>query len=180
MRKFVLSLAAAGAALAIATPAAAQYYPQPAPSYGYGSPYGAPHYDYRTQSYGLQMRAEALTRRIDQLRRAHVLRGYSAERLRKEARNLQRRIRQAGTYGFGGIAGSDLQMRLAQLEQRVNAMASRGRYGGYNNGYGYNGANYGYGTNAYANGQYGYDRDNDDDDDRYEREHERWHDDHDD
>ena len=39
MRKIVLSLAAAGAALIAATPAAAQYYPQPQPcgynGYGY-------------------------------------------------------------------------------------------------------------------------------------------------
>ena len=167
MRKLILSLAAAGTALAVATPAAAQYYPQPAQPYGYGSGYGAPHYDYRTQSYGLQMRAEALTRRIDQLRRAHVLRGHSADRLRKEARNLQRRIRQAGTYGFGGIAANDLQMRLAQLEQRVNQLASRGRYGGY----GFNDASNGYGYNAYANGygQQGYGQRDRDDDDRYDR-----------
>ena len=32
MRKLVLSLAAAGAALAVASPAAAQYYPQPHPN----------------------------------------------------------------------------------------------------------------------------------------------------
>ena len=40
MRKLMISLAAAGAAIAVATPAAAQYYPgQP---YGYGAPYGQP------------------------------------------------------------------------------------------------------------------------------------------
>ncbi|MES2120240.1 MAG: hypothetical protein V4513_06635 [Pseudomonadota bacterium] len=167
MRKLILSLAAAGTALAVATPAAAQYYPQPAQPYAYGQGYGAPQYDYRGQSYGLQMRAEALTRRIDQLRRANVLRGKSAERLRKEARSLQRRIRQGGGYGYGGRGGNDLQMRLARLEQRVNEIASRGRYGGY----GYNGASNGYGYNAYANGygQQGYGQRDRDDDDRYER-----------
>ena len=40
MRKIVLSIAVAGAALIAASPAAAQYYPQPQP-YGYGAqPYG--------------------------------------------------------------------------------------------------------------------------------------------
>ena len=40
MRKIVLSIAAAGAALIAASPAAAQYFPQPQP-YGYGAqPYG--------------------------------------------------------------------------------------------------------------------------------------------
>ena len=39
MRKIVLSLAAAGAALLAASPAAAQYYPQPQPA-PYGNAYG--------------------------------------------------------------------------------------------------------------------------------------------
>ena len=160
MRKLILPLAAAGTALAVATPAAAQYYPQPQP-YNYQVPqygYGAPQYDYRGQRYGLQMRVDALQRRIEDLRRARVLRGDRAERLRREARSIERRIRQTSGFGIGALATGDLQMRLARLEQQVNFAASRGRYGGYgyNNGYGYNGYNNGY-------GQYGYgDRDHDD------------------
>jgi len=62
MRKFVISLAAAGAAFVAAAPAAAQYYPQPQP-YGYGAPYGNA---YGYNNYGrvrsLQARAAASMR----------------------------------------------------------------------------------------------------------------------
>jgi hypothetical protein len=176
MRKLILPLAAAGTALAIATPAAAQYYPQPQSGYGaqpytYPAPqygYGAPQDDYRGQRYGLQMRVDALQRRIEELRRAHVLRGDRAKQLRREARELERRIGRTSGFGIGGIATNDLQMRLARLEQQVNYAASTGRYGGY----GYNGYPNGQGYNGYGQqgyGQQGYgDRDRDDGD-RYDR-----------
>jgi hypothetical protein len=172
MRKLILPLAAAGTALAVATPAAAQYYPQPqpytypAPQYGYGNGYG-------TQN--LAMRVDMVQRRIEDLRRAHVLRGDRAERLRKEARQLQRRVRQTSGYGIAQFAAGDLQMRLARLEQQVNYAASTGRYGGYGsygsygypNGQGYNGYPYGQGYNGY--GQQGYDQRDRDDGGRYDR-----------
>ena len=169
MRKLILPLAAAGTALAVATPAAAQYYPQPqpytypAPQYGYGNGYGA---------QNLAMRVDMVQRRIEDLRRAHVLRGDRAERLRKEARQLQRRVRQTSGYGIAQFAAGDLQMRLARLEQQVNYAASTGRYGGYGsygypNGQGYNGYPNGQGYNGY--GQQGYDQRDRDDGGRYDR-----------
>jgi hypothetical protein len=169
MRKLILPLAAAGTALAVATPAAAQYYPQPQPQpYGYGTQpytYPAPQYGYGN-GYGTQnlaMRVDMVQRRIEDLRRAHVLRGDRAERLRKEARQLQRRVRQTSGYGIAQFAAGDLQMRLARLEQQVNYAASTGRYGGYGS-YGYpNGQGY----NGY--GQPGYDNRDRDDGGRYDR-----------
>lgn len=165
MRKLILSLAAAGTALAVATPAAAQYYPQPAQPYGYG----APQYGYGYNAYGAQnllMRVDAVQRRIVQLQRANVLRGDRAERLRREAWGLQRQIRQTGAYGMGGYAQGALQMRLARLEQRVAQAAARGAYRGYgyNNAYGYNN---GY-ANPYGYGQQGYGNREHREDDRYD------------
>jgi hypothetical protein len=169
MRKLILPLAAAGTALAVATPAAAQYFPQPqngygaqpytypAPQYGYGNGYG-------TQN--LAMRVDMVQRRIEDLRRAHVLRGDRAERLRKEARQLQRRVRQTSGYGIAQFAAGDLQMRLARLEQQVNYAASAGRYGGYGS-YGSYGYPNGQGYNGY--GQPGYDNRDRDDGGRYDR-----------
>ena len=132
MRKLILTLAAGAAALAVASPAAAQYYPQTQPQpYGYG--YGAPQNGYGYNGYGngygaqnLAMRVDMLQRRIEDLRRAHILRGDRAERLRKEARELQRRVRRTSGYGLGRLASGDLQMRLARLEQQVNQLALDG------------------------------------------------------
>jgi opacity protein-like surface antigen len=69
MRNFVIALAAAGSALALASPAAAaQYYPQPQQPYGYGgqpygyaNDYGNPHFN---SVHALQARIDALQSRI--------------------------------------------------------------------------------------------------------------------
>ncbi len=148
MRKLILSLAAAGTALAVATPAAAQYYPQPqygAPQYGYGYNNGY------NQLRSLQARIDAVQYRIDRLDRRNGANG-----LRKEARNLERQLQRSARYGLNPYTASDLSNRIARLEQRVNYVAAN-RWGnfGYNSGYGYNGAS-------------AYDRDRDGRDDRYE------------
>ena len=167
MRKLIISLAAAGAAVAFATPAAAQYYPQQQP-YGqpYAQPYGAPYgnaYGYNN-NYGqvraLQMRVNMIERQIQQLDRRDRIGDRTADRLRNEANRIERRLRSAGRNGLNGYEARDIQVRIARLEQQVRySLASRGnRYGnGYNSGYnsGYN--NYG-----------AYDRDRDGRDDRYE------------
>ncbi|MEO6224624.1 MAG: hypothetical protein ABIO80_02050 [Sphingomicrobium sp.] len=165
MRKLIMTLAAAGTALAVASPAAAQYYPQQqVQPYGYGAQqYGYNGYTNRYNGYGqaqnLQMRVAMVKRRIGELQRVHALRGNSAERLRKEARNIEHQLRRSQRYGMAGFAGNDVQSRLARLEQQVNYAASAGRYGGY----GQNGYNSGYGNQAYGNQAYG-DRNHDRDD----------------
>src|SRR5207244_791698 len=68
MRKIVLSLAAAGAALVVASPAAAQYYPQPQQQpYGYGNAYGGQPYGGGYGGYGFNNygQVRALQARID-------------------------------------------------------------------------------------------------------------------
>lgn len=175
MRKVLISLAAAGTALAFATPASAQYYPQAQPQpYGYGAPqygYGGQQYGYGYNNYGqvrmLQARIDAVQHQINRLDRRDRIRNGSADRLREESRGIERRLHRAGRYGLNPYEANDIQARIARLEQRVNyALASRnGRYGGY-------------GYNGYNNGQYGYaDRDRDGRDDRYEDDHGHDHDD---
>jgi hypothetical protein len=153
MRKIMMSLAAAGTALAFATPAAAQYYPQPQ-VYPQQQPYG--YNGYAPNNYGqlraLQARIDMVQRRIDRLDRRGGVRG--ADRLRDESRNIERRLRRAARNGLNPYEANDIQNRLARLEQRVNYVLAN-RYGGYGNG-------------GYGNG-YGYaDRDRDGRDDRYE------------
>ena len=149
MRKVLISLAAAGSVLAIATPAAAQYYPGQ-----YGAPYGNA-YGYNNnwgQVRSLQVRIDAIERQINQLDRRDRIRDRSADRLRDEANSLERRLRHAARDGMSPWEAQDIQVRIARLEQRVQYSVA-GRYG--RNGY-----------NGYNNGYY--DRDRDGRDDRYE------------
>jgi hypothetical protein len=166
MRKVLMSLAAAGTALAFATPAAAQYYPgQPyGQPYGYGSPYGNAYgYNNYGQVRSLQARINNVERMINRLDRRDRIRDRSADRLRNEANRIERRLRSAGRNGLNPYEARDLQIRISRLEQQVNySLASR--YG--RNGY-----------NGYNNGYYGYDRDRDGRDDRYENDRGRDHDD---
>src|SRR5258708_6307624 len=149
MRKLILSLTAAGAALAVATPAAAQYYPQQQP-YGYGAPqqYGYGQQFGKNNGYGqaraLQARIDAVQYRIDRLGYRGGDRG-GANGLRKEARNIERQLQRSARYGLNPYVANDLNNRIARLEQRVNYMAARS-YGGYGNG-GY-GNNYGYNSSS--------------------------------
>jgi opacity protein-like surface antigen len=139
MRKTLLSLAAAGAALAAASPAAAQYYPQSS-GYGYnGNGYGGYGYNgYGYNNYGgvrsLQARIDAVQWQINRLDRYNRIRDGAADRLREESRNIEHRLRQAGRYGLNPYEANDIQARIARLEQRVQ-YAAADRYGRY----GYNG-----------------------------------------
>ena len=132
MRRFVISLAAAGAALAIATPASAQYY-QGQPPAAYGAPYGNA-YGYRGDNFGmvreLQQRLNRVERQIDRLDRRDRIRDRSADRLRGEAANLHRRLYDRSRNGLDRREAGDIIYRLQRLEQRVQlAMNQGGRYG---------------------------------------------------
>jgi hypothetical protein len=159
MRKLIATLTAAGTALAFATPAAAQYYPQPyAQPYGYSAPYGNA---YGHNNYGqmrsLRVRINMVERQINQLDRRDRIRNRTADRLRDEANRIERRLWNAGRDGLNPYEASDIEIRIARLEQRVRYSLASG-YG--RNGYGWNG------YNGYGNGYY--DRDRDGRDDRYE------------
>ena len=147
MRTFLISAAAAVTALAVAAPAAAQWQQ---PQYGYGQGYGY------TNNYGhvrsLQVRLNQIERQINRLDSRNVLSEREADRLRRQANQLERQIRYASRNGLNQWEFRDLQNRLAYLEQRVRYEARDGnRYG---QGYGRGG---------------GWDRDRDGLDDRYER-----------
>lgn len=133
MRKVLISLAAAGAALVVASPASAQYYGgQP---YGYGQGYGSNGYGYG--NYGgvrtLQARIDAVQWQINRLDRYNGIRDGRADRLREESRRIERRLHQAARYGLNPYEANDIQMRIGRLESQLQyASANRyGRYGRY-------------------------------------------------
>ena len=154
MRKIVLSLAVAGAALVAASPATAQFFPGQQP-YGYG-------YNGYQNNWGqvrmLQARIDNVERQINRLDRYNRIGDGRADRLRFEANQLERQLRYSARNGLNPYEARDIELRIARLEQRVQySLASgTGRYG-YGNGY---------------NG-YGYDRDRDGRDDRWEHRRDR-------
>src|SRR5256885_15515948 len=108
MRKFVISLAAVGTALAFASPASAQYYPQPQ-GYG-GQPYGGQAYGYNNgygynqNNYGglraLQARINSIQGQIENLSARRMISRQEARDLRQESRGLERRLFQSGRGGL--------------------------------------------------------------------------------
>ena len=157
MRKFLILAATAASALAVATPAAAQWYP---PQYNnYPPQYGNGGYGGYNDYGNLQYRIDRLQNHIAQFDRANVISNREARSLRAATFDLERQLR----YGGGGAYG--VERRLAQLEQRVDYIASRTRYGryGYSN---YNNQwNGDHNWNQNHNDRNWHDRDDDDDDD---------------
>ena len=137
MRKLMISLAAAGTALAFATPAAAQYYPQQYGGYGYNG-YGNNGWG---QVRSLQARIDSVEYQIRRLDRRDVIPDYRADRLRNEARNVERQLHHAARHGLNPYEANAINGRIAWLERQVQYSLAN-RYGSYgHNGYG----NHGYG-----------------------------------
>lgn len=131
MRKFLILAATAASALAVATPAAAQWYPPQQHNNGYGyNGYGNQGYGYNDYAGNLGYRINRLQEHIDQFDSRNIISNREARSLRAQAYDLQRQLR----YG----QGYNVERRLAQLEQRVDYIASRS-YGRYNNNRGWNG-----------------------------------------
>ena len=130
MRILTLSLVAAASALAVATPAAAQWYPPQGNAYGYNNAYG--------QVRSLQVRINNVQRQISMADRRNVITNREAKRLNNEARQLERRLRQVARNGLHPQEARNIELRLARIEQRLFRDARDGRrYGNrYGNQYG--------------------------------------------
>lgn len=157
MRKLVISLAAAGTALALATPASAQYSPAYSPTpqrYGYG-------YNHWGHVRALQERIDRVQSNINRLDRRDAIRDRIADRLRDEARSVEKRLRRSARYGFTPHEANYVERQVFSLEQHVRmALGNRWRNDwGFN---GYNGYAYGNYDPSYA------DRDRDGRIDRWE------------
>ena len=143
MRKFFVSAVLAASTLAVAAPAAAQYYPPQGYGHGYQGNYG--------HVRRLDARIDALQRQIRHLDRRNILSNREADRLRAQSNDLERRLQRLARNGFSGWEARDIETRIYRLEARIHREARDGnRYGGYY-------------------GQAGYDRDRDGLVDRYER-----------
>jgi hypothetical protein len=123
MRRIVLSLAAAGAALAVGSPAAAQYYPQPQPApYGYGN--GTGFHGNWGEVRALRARIDNVQRQIERLERRDRVGDRTADRLRDEARAIDNRLRDRARGGLDPREAGEIQFRIQRLEQRVQLALS--------------------------------------------------------
>jgi opacity protein-like surface antigen len=185
MKKFLL--AAAGlSAVAAAAPAAAQYYPQQ--QYGYNQQYGYgqqqygynQQYGYGRQQYGYAnqrqliqayiARADQLRARVERFDNRDRINEREARRLRDAAVDLQNRTRSYARNGIDPNEQRNLDVRFANLQQRIAVQARDGnRYGrGYGQGMG-GGRFVDQNRNGIDDRQEGFlDRDRDGRDDRYE------------
>jgi hypothetical protein len=137
MRKIVLSLAAAGAALVIASPAAAQYYPQAPVAYGapYGNAYGYNNNGFRNVR-ALQVRVDRIQRDLTRLVRVRAISSNEFRNRQEDARDIERRLRHDARDGRG-LNGNEIygiERRIARLEQKIARDTQDGRRYGYNNG----------------------------------------------
>ncbi|HKX92607.1 MAG TPA: hypothetical protein VJM15_09325 [Sphingomicrobium sp.] len=135
MRKLLISLAAAGAALVVATPAAAQYYPAPPPQpYGYGAPYGNA---YGYNNYGhirsLQVRVDRIQRDLNRLAQNRMISRNEWRNRQEDARDIERRLRRDARDGRGLTQREvySIQNRIARLEQKIARDIRDGRRWSY-------------------------------------------------
>ena len=140
MRKFLISAAIAVSAVAVASPAAAQYYPQQQ-SYGYNNAgYG--------QARNLLARVDQIRRQIQVLDSRDRISEREARSLRSEANVVRDQVRRASYNGLSRRERQSLEYRVARLEQRVRVEVRDG--------------------NRWTSNAGRYDRDRDGRDDRYE------------
>ena len=128
MRTLIVSLAVAASALAVATPASAQwYFPSRGNAYGYNN-FG--------HARALQARIDNVQRRISMADRRNIITEREARRLKEQARDLERRLRRVSRNGLHPQEAYNIEMRLARIEQRLFRDAHDGRR--WNQQYGQN------------------------------------------
>lgn len=119
MRTALFTIAAAASALAFATPASAQWYPQQ-PRYGHG---------YGYQNYGavhrLDARTEMLRRHIYTMHRRYMLSPTQARRLDREAVQIKNRLWRSAWNGLSRSERRSIDRRLDRLERKVRYQVAR-------------------------------------------------------
>jgi hypothetical protein len=130
MRKLLLSLAAAGSALAIASPAAAQWR---APAHHY-QPYnfhGA--FNHHAFARSMEIRVQRIRSDIRGLQAQRIVSRREAGGLEREAANLQNRIYWASRNNIQPGEAQSLERQIRTLEYRVEREATdrNNRPGGY-------------------------------------------------
>jgi hypothetical protein len=133
MRKFVFPIVAAASALAVATPAAAQWRP---PVYNY-QPYNYGRgFEGRGFARAMEQRVQRLRRDIRDLQARRILSWREARSLENQAANIQQRIYWSSRNGIQPGEARRLENQIRNLEFRISREARdwNNRPGGYRRG----------------------------------------------
>jgi hypothetical protein len=124
MRKFLIPIAAAASALAVAAPATAQYVQWAPPVYQY-NPYNYG-YGFNGINFARSMadRVQRVRMDIRVMRDRRVLSRNEARGLDNQAENLQRRIFRAQRHGISPGEARSLETQIFNLQRRVAREAS--------------------------------------------------------
>ncbi|MES2120241.1 MAG: hypothetical protein V4513_06640 [Pseudomonadota bacterium] len=137
MRKFLISMVAAGSAVAFAAPATAQYAQVWAPPVYSYQPYN---FNYGFNGYNfarsMQARVQRIRGDIRVMQSRRVLSYGEARRLDREALNVERKIARASRYGINPYEARSVENSIRRLEQNVAREANDwnrryGNRGGY-------------------------------------------------
>ena len=138
MRTLLISLAVTASALAVASPASAQWAPVPQQApYGHGAPgYGVPGYGYgynRGHVRALQVRVDRLQREISRLAQYRMISHREYRDLRRDSREIERRLRREARdgYGLNPREAYSIERRIVRLEHKLARDARDGRRWGY-------------------------------------------------
>jgi hypothetical protein len=131
MRKFLIPIAAAASALAVAAPASAQYVQWAPPVYQY-NPYNYG-YGFNGINFARSManRVQRIRQDIRVMQQRRVLSWNEARNLDNQAQNLQRRIFRAQRGGIRPGEARSLENQIFNLQRRVAREANdwNRRYG---------------------------------------------------
>ena len=114
MRKVLISIAAAASALAVATPAAAHYYPV-RPASGYGSGYGLSH------ARAMKARVDRIQFEIRRLAQYRMISPREYRNLIRDSREVEYRLIRNARDGRGlsPREAYETERRIARLERRI-------------------------------------------------------------
>ncbi len=132
MRTALFAIGAAVAGLAAATPASAQFYPQPRHGYvqpqGYAFGFGQ-NYNRRGHVRALQVRIDRLQREISRLAQFRMISRNEHQNLQRDAREIEWSLRRNARDGRGLSVQEmyNTDRRLARLEQKIARDVRDGR-----------------------------------------------------
>ena len=125
MRNLILGSAAVASSVAMAVPAAAQYYPQPRYGQDQNNGYG---YNNGSASFrNLQVRIDRLQQRIRELDARNMLTNEQARQRFNESRIIERQLHNLARDGLSRRETYDLERGLSQFEQQVRNDMNGGR-----------------------------------------------------
>jgi TolA-binding protein len=120
MRKFLIPIIAAGSALAVAAPAAAQWAP---PVYNY-QPYDYGRgYNFHRFAGQMEQRVQRVRNDIRQLQQRRILSWREARSLDYQAQQIQRRIYNRSRNGLQPMEARGLENQIRNLEFRISREA---------------------------------------------------------